>query len=908
MEISKNYEPLELEKRWNEFWLENRFSEPIETENAEKFVIVIPPPNITAVLHLGHALNNLIQDVLIRRKRMLGFETLWLPGTDHAGIATQNMVERELMKQGKTREQVGREEFVKMLWEWKNDKGDKIIEQLKEIGCSCDWTRTRFTLDPDMSRAVREVFVKLYEEGLIYKGKYIINWCPRCKTALADDEVEHEEEQGSLWFIKYPYVDNPSDGIIVATTRPETMLGDTAVAVHPEDERYRDVIGKKVRLPLVKKIRKGTNYEGEPVDVAAEIPIIGDWEVDPEFGTGAVKVTPAHDPNDYWIGKRNNLPIVVVIDENANMNENAENYIGQDRYEARERIVEDLKERNLLVKIESHTHSVGHCYRCHTTIEPYLSSQWFVKMKPLAEPAIEIVKRGKIKFLPQRWEGVYFNWMNNIRDWCISRQLWWGHRIPVWYGPDGKTFVAIDEDEALAKAREFYRREDVELTRDPDVLDTWFSSWLWPFATMGWPNITEDLARYYPSDVLVTASEIIFFWVARMIMAGEHFCGEIPFHTVYIHGTVRDAIGRKMSKSLGNGIDPLDVVEQYGRDALRFTLMSKASAGQDLFIEMKSFEVGRNFANKVWNASRLLFLNLGDDKFKKDEIENPQPKTLLDRWILSRFADAVERINSAFENFRLDDAVRTIHRFFWSEFCDWFLEGAKLRLKSDRDEKILALSVFEPLLKLMHPILPYLTEELWQKLGTIIDGLITDDVPTIMLAKYPEYDDFKNFRDSEADDQFSAIVELVSSIRNIKGETGLGNRKVGKIEIIPNNEYEGAEQLLVGQIDFIKFLSKIEDVKIVEQKPSGPCGTAAVAIGQIFLPLAGLVDIEKEIARLEKEIKKLEITLQATQKKLSNEKFISKAPKSVIDSEREKETKFIQKLEILRKQLEGMRG
>ncbi|RKZ34151.1 valine--tRNA ligase [bacterium] len=904
--MPKNYEPLDIEPRWGEFWLKNKFATPKKTgkNRDSRFVIVIPPPNITSVLHLGHALNNLIQDVLIRWKRMSGFETLWLPGTDHAGIATQNMVERELLKENTTREEIGREKFVQMLWDWKKEKGGQIIEQLKEIGCSCDWTRTRFTLDPDMSQAVIEAFVKLYEEGLIYRGKYIINWCPRCRTALADDEVEHREENGSLWYMKYPFADNPSDGVVVATTRPETMLGDTAVAVHPQDERFKDLIGKKVRLPLVDEIRDGVDYEGEKIDVPAEIPIIGDWAVDPAFGTGVVKITPAHDQNDYWIGKRHKLPLVLVMDEFAQMNKNAGEYSNQDRYEARERIVEDLKAHKLLEKIEPHAHAIGHCYRCHTAIEPYLSSQWFVRMRPLAQPAIEIVRRGGIKFLPSRWEGVYFNWMNNIRDWCISRQLWWGHRIPVWYGHDGEVFVARNEDEAHRKAREFYHKEKVELTRDPDVLDTWFSSWLWPLATLGWNDITDDLKRYYPTDVLVTASEIIFFWVARMIMAGEHFCGEKPFHTVYIHGTVRDSIGRKMSKSLGNGIDPLDVIEKYGRDALRYTLISQAAAGQDLFLEMKSFQVGRNFANKLWNASRLLFINIGDEKFTKTEIQNPQPKTLLDEWILSRLANAVKDVNDAMEKFRLDEAVKAIHQFFWSEFCDWFLEGAKLRLKSDRNEKILAIYALESLLKLMHPILPYITEELWQRLNDIVEDLIPKNEPTIMLADYPEWNKYRRWKNKSSEAEFEQVMELVNSVRNIKGETGLGNKKVGEIKLIPKNDDTG--KMLTKQKELIVFLSRVDDMEMVKEKPSVSCGVSAISAGQVFLPLPGLVDIEKEIARLNKEIEKLESALKSSENKLKNKQFIEKAPQDVVDAERQKKQKFQQRITVLRNQLKGL--
>ncbi len=905
MDIPKNYNPHELEPKWNAFWLEHRFGTPPETPSGRRrFVIVIPPPNVTSVLHLGHALNNLIQDVLVRRKRMMGFDTLWVPGTDHAGIATQNMVERELLKQGKTKEQVGREKFVEMLWRWKEEKGGRIIEQLKEIGCSCDWTRTRFTLDPPLSRAVVEAFVRLYREGLIYKGKYIINWCPRCGTALADDEVEHEEQTGSLWYIRYPFVDDPADGIVVATTRPETMLGDTAVAVNPNDPRYSHVVGRKVRLPLVEPIRRGLTYGGEEIDVGNELPIIADDAVDPEFGTGAVKVTPAHDPNDYWIGQAHNLPLVVVMDEKAMMNQNAGRYSGAERYEARERIVEDLRREGLLVKVEKHTHAIGHCYRCGTVVEPYLSTQWFVRMKPLAKPAIDVVKRGEVRFLPKRWEGVYFNWLENIRDWCISRQLWWGHRIPVWYGPDGAEFVAVEEEEARRLAKDHYGK-DVPLRQDPDVLDTWFSSWLWPFSTLGWPEQTEDIKRFYPTDVLVTASEIIFFWVARMIMAGLHFMGEKPFHTVYIHGTVRDALGRKMSKSLGNGIDPLDVVRLYGRDALRYTLISQAAAGQDLFLEMKSFEVGRNFANKVWNASRLLFLNIGDDRISKDELSSPKPSSLLDRWICSRFARAVREVNEAFESFRLDEAVSALHRFFWREFCDWFLEGAKLRLPVDRDEKVVALAVFEPLLRLMHPVLPYLTEELWHRLGTVVEGLVTDEVKSIMIAPYPQPEEFEDWLDLAAEEEFSALQEAVVAIRGIKAAVGIGTKRVGEVHFVPRDDSAAS---VVSHAELVKFLARIDDFVVADGKPKSPCGVAATAKGEVYLPLEGIVDIDKEIARLEREVSRLEKALSATRSKLSNEQFLSKAPRNVVEQERRKERDLSERLEVLRQQLWGMKG
>ncbi len=902
MDIPKNYNPKDFEPRINAFWLQKELGKPnTNSRRGERFTIVIPPPNITAVLHVGHALNNLIQDVVIRRKRMQGFETLWLPGTDHAGIATQNMVEKHLVSEGTSREAVGRAEFERRLWAWKNDKGDRIIEQLQEIGCSCDWSRTRFTLEPTMSATVREIFVSLYEEGLIYRGKYIINWCPRCKTALADDEVEHVDEDGKLWHLKYPLVENENEYLVVATTRPETMLGDTAVAVHPEDERYKHLIGKKLRLPLAELRRKGVTFEGAQVDVAPEIPIVGDWEVSREFGTGAVKVTPAHDPNDYWIGKRHDLALVLAIDENGNMNENAGEYRSLDRYAARKAIVQKLDELGLLLKIDKHSHAVGHCYRCHSTIEPYLSSQWFVKMKPLARPALEIVKRGKVKFVPQRWEGVYFNWMNNIRDWCISRQLWWGHQIPVWYGEDDTFFVARTEEEALAQAREHYRKQDITLRRDPDVLDTWFSSWLWPFATLGWQEQSPDFARYYPTDNLITAPEIIFFWVARMIMAGEHFCGELPFDTVYIHGTVRDPQGRKMSKSLGNGIDPLDVVEQYGRDALRFTLISQAGAGQDLFIDMKSFEHGRNFTNKLWNASRMLLLNIGEDRFTRAELDEAQPNSLPSKWIFSRFAATVAYVNDACDSFRFDELVKTLHNFFWAEFCDWYLEAIKPTIANSREEKIAALSVFEKLLRIMHPVLPYLTEELRNILGTVVEGLVDDDNLSIMVAEFPEKNSFSHFIDDDAENSFGILMQLIAAARNLKAEAGLGTTKAGIIVAVI--EDCAIAELCAKNAYLIESIARIEKFELAAQKPDGACGNAALSCGAIFLPLAGIIDIDKEKARLGKEISKLEGALNGIERKLADENFCTRAPKEVLEAERVRKGDYEAKLAILRAQL-----
>jgi len=689
--MSTAYNPAEIEPRIRECW-QGKFTAP-DAPQGETFSIVMPPPNVTGALHMGHALDSTLQDVLTRWKRMQGFATLWLPGTDHAGIATQIKVEEKLREEdGVSRHDLGREKFLEQVWKWKDTYHSRIVSQLQQLGISCDWTRERFTLDEGCSKAVREVFVRLYEKGLIYQGEYIVNWCPRCQTALSDIEVEHQETASNLWHIKYPLTDG-SGYIVIATTRPETMLGDTAVAVHPQDERYQHLVGKMLQLPVSGRL----------------IPVIADEYVDPEFGTGAVKVTPAHDPNDFEIGVRHQLPHVIVIDNSGNMSKAAGKYAGMDRYQCRKELVTELDEGGWLVKTVEHQHSAGHCQRCDTVVEPLVSKQWFVKMKPLAKPAIEAVRNGEVEFIPQRFTKTYFNWMENIRDWCISRQLWWGHRIPAWYCKCGETVVAVEEPKECPKCKG-------DLTQDNDVLDTWFSSALWPFSTMGWPEATQDLSSYFPTSVLVTGYDIIFFWVARMIFSSLEFTGQVPFKHVYIHGLIRDDLGRKMSKSLGNGIDPLDIIKEYGADTLRFTLLTGAAPGNDIRFQQEKVESSRNFANKIWNASRFVLMNLEGDPGEVSEGD----LDLASRWILDRFNHTAAAVSANLEKYELGEAAREIYEFLWNEYCDWYIEAAKLGLAGDEGQQRLTRSVLKKVLlgalRLLHPIMPFITEEIWQQL------------------------------------------------------------------------------------------------------------------------------------------------------------------------------------------------
>ncbi|MCD6098071.1 valine--tRNA ligase [bacterium] len=871
-------DPERYEGKWYNVWLENGYFHPVADADRVPFSIVIPPPNITDVLHLGHALNNTLQDLFIRWKRMEGYNTLWLPGTDHAGIATQHMVVEGLRSEGKTKEDIGREKFVELLWDWKRRKGGRIVEQLKLMGSSCDWERERFTMDEMLSRAVREVFVRLYNEGLIYRGKYIINWCPKCLTALSDDEVTHKEQKGHLWYLRYPFKGRRGDYVVVATTRPETMLGDTAVAVNPSDDRYKGMIGETLVLPIIGR----------------EIPVIADEMVDPEFGTGAVKVTPAHDPNDFEIGKKHGLPSVVVMDENALMNENAGDFAGLDRYDAREKIVERMKSLGLIERIEDYTHSVGHCYRCHTEVEPYLSDQWFVRMKPLSEPAIAVVERGIVRFHPPRWKKVYLEWMHNIKDWCISRQIWWGHRIPVWWCDEcGGFTVAVDEPKVCSHCG------SNRLHQDSDVLDTWFSSWLWPFSTMGWPAITDDLQYFYPTDILVTAPEIIFFWVARMIMAGIHFTGQVPFFDVLIHGTVRDKLGRKMSKSLGNGIDPVEVIEKYGKDALRYTLISQSTQGQDLFISVRDFELGRNFVNKLWNAVRFAFLNI-DGQYNWYEIQDISPTLLVNRWILSRLEKAKAEISNSLSDFRVGEASRRLYQFFWNEFCDWYLEGIKPVLAKQETkpeiEKTLLYTI-DNILRLYHPIIPFVTEELWQKLKeNYVGGM---ESKHLIVADWPDPYDF--YIDEDAEREFELTKQIVYAIRNIRGELSIPRGKKAEAFFVLRDK--SLIPILERNNSLLLFLAELSDVKIVDRKPDGAVGSAIMGDVELYIPLAGLVDIESEVRRIRKEIERLSGILSSTQRRLSDANFTKKAPEEVVDRERKKVDELRAKIDKLNRTL-----
>ncbi|MBN1347895.1 valine--tRNA ligase [candidate division KSB1 bacterium] len=879
-QIEKIYNSKIVEDKWYQKWSENGYFHADAIPGKAKYCIVIPPPNVTDVLHMGHAYNNTIQDILIRYHRMIGAESLWLPGTDHAGIATQNVVEKRLRTSEKlSRHDLGREKFVERVWEWRKKYGGIIIQQLKKLGCSCDWARERFTMDDGLSRAVREVFVRLYRKGLIYRGTYIINWCPRCHTALSDEEAIHQDHAGKLWYIKYP-LKNSSDYITVATTRPETMLGDTAVAVNPNDVRYKNFIGKTVILPVIER----------------EIPVIADEIVDSSFGTGAVKVTPAHDPNDFEIGKRHQLPEVNVMNGDGTMNENAGKYNSVDRFECRKALVEELSQKSLLEKIETHQHAVAHCQRCDTILEPYLSEQWFVKMKPLAKPAIEAVRQGKIKFHPEKWTKVYFNWMENIRDWCISRQLWWGHRIPVYYCQDcGEMMVELDEPAACSKCN------STHLKQDEDVLDTWFSSWLWPFSTMDWPEKSPDLAYFYPTDTLVTAPDIIFFWVARMIMAGLEFMGDIPFRDVYIHGVIRDETGRKMSKSLGNGINPLEMVEKYSADAVRFSLLMLSSEGQDINLSERNFELGRNFSNKLWNAFRFLAMNLdGEQEFIGDDLPKDfdQKADIADRWIVSRFNSTLARITDDLEHFKLNDAIVVLYGFFWREYCDWYLELIKPRLYGD-DANVkkfalhIALTIMRGLLKMLHPTIPFITEELWQYFKR-------DDEDLLLVSGWLKSD--AALINEAAEKKLNFMQEIIAAIRNIRGEMNVPPHK--KANILVNGANKQLLDVIRQHATYIKSLAGVDEIEIgtAIKKPK-LAASAVVGEIEIFVPLEGLIDIEIEKNRLRKEIARLEKQLVGLTQKLQNPNFLNKAPEDVIEREQQKKADWEKSLEKFKSNL-----
>ncbi|HGG0418560.1 TPA: valine--tRNA ligase [Clostridium sporogenes] len=876
-EMAKTYDPKEFEERLYKNWEEKSYFTPEVDENKTPYTIVLPPPNITGKLHLGHALDDTLQDILMRTKRMQGFSTLWLPGQDHASIATEVKVENELLKEGIVKKEIGREAFLEKVWEWTDEYRCKIRNQIKKLGCSLDFTRERFTMDEQLDKAVKHFFVKLYNEGLIYQGNRITNWCPKCKTALSDAEIEYSEHEGHFWHVKYPVVGS-DEYLEIATTRPETMLGDTAVAVNPKDERYAHLVGKTLMLPLVNR----------------EIPIVADDYVDMEFGTGAVKITPAHDPNDYQVGKRHNLPQINVMFDDGRINYEETRYHGMDRYEARKAIVEDLKNEGFLVKIKEHNHNVSCHDRCNTVIEPIISKQWFVKMEPLAKPAIEVVKEKKVKFVPERFDKTYFNWMENIQDWCISRQLWWGHRIPVWYCKDcGEVIVEVEEPTKCPKCN------SEKLQQDNDVLDTWFSSALWPFSTLGWPDKTPDLKYFYPNNTLVTGYDIIFFWVARMVFSGLYCMDDIPFDTVLIHGIVRDSEGRKMSKSLGNGVDPIEVIEEYGADALRFALVTGNAPGNDIRYYPERVEAARNFANKIWNASRFVLMNLDKDLMNK--YKDNKNYTISDKWILSRLNTVVKEVTENIEKFELGIASQKIYDFIWGEFCDWYIELVKPVLYGENEEaKGIAFNVLhkvlETSLQLLHPIMPFITEEIYTHLYT--------EYESIVISKWPEYEESLNDEKSQKDMEY--IIEAIKSIRNVRTEMNVPPSRKAKLMIyLTENEAEGSFK--EGEVYFEKLASASE-VSFLEDKETSDKNVSVVTRGaEIFIPLLELVDIEKELERLNKEKEKLEKEIDRVEKKLSNEKFVSKAPETVVNEEKEKGEKYKAMLKSVLESLESLK-
>ena len=860
--IPKVYDPQSFEKKWYKFWEDNKLFHAEVDKSKKPYSMVIPPPNVTGQLHMGHALDNTLQDILIRFRRMQGYNAVWIPGCDHAGIATQAKVEASLREEGTNRYELGREKFLERVWDWKEQYGNRIMSQLRSLGSSCDWDRQRFTMDEGCSAAVREVFVSLYDKGLIYQGTRITNWCPNCNTAISDIEVEHENENGHLWHLRYQ-VEGEDRYVEIATTRPETMFGDTGVAVHPDDERYKDIVGKTLILPIVNR----------------RIPLFADEYVDKEFGTGAVKVTPAHDPNDFEMGLRHNLEQIKVINNDGTMGEGAGKYNGMDRYECRKALVKELEELGVLVSVEEHEHAVGHCSRCHSTIEPMVSKQWFVKMESLAKPAMEAVKDGRIKFVPERFSKIYLQWLENIRDWCISRQLWWGHRIPAWYCDDcGKTSVFRTD---LTECPHCHSKH---IHQDEDVLDTWFSSGLWPFETMGWPNETEELKHFYPTATLVTGYDIIFFWVARMVMMGLEFGKDIPFHHVFIHGLVRDSQGRKMSKSLGNGIDPVEVIEKYGADTLRFMLITGNTPGNDMRFYWERVEGARNFANKIWNASRYMLMNLeGFDKSFKPAEED---YTLSDKWILSRYARTVRDVTENLDKFELGEAGRMIYEFIWNEFCDWYIELTKARLYDKenvraRNTALYVLStVLEGTLRLLHPFMPFLTEEIWQKVPH------DDALKSIMETSWPEVQAECISDEIEAD--MTAIMETIKTVRNMRAEVGAAPSK--KSELILNFTDESLRAVFTENQSYLDKLASSDPITILPAGADKPENAMAGMVNgvEVFLPLKGLIDVDKETARLTKELEKLDKEISRLAKKLGNEGFLAKAPADVVAGEKEK--------------------
>ncbi len=873
--LEKNYDSSQVENRWYEFWEKNHLFAPSDDDTKPSFSIVIPPPNVTGKLHMGHAMDETMQDILVRYKRLKGFNTLWVPGTDHAGIATQAKVENMLRDQGIDREEIGREAFIEHCWDWKKQYGDTITKQIRKLGASCDWERERFTMDEGCSKAVREAFVSLYEQGLIYQGNYIVNWCPHCQTTISDIEVEHEENQGKLYYLNYPLEDG-SGKLTIATTRPETMFGDTAVAVHPEDERFKDFIGKNVILPIVNK----------------PIPVIADEYVEREFGTGCVKITPSHDVNDFEMGQRHNLPHVVVIDQYGKMNENAGKYNGMDRFECRKQVIEDLKGTAYFDHEEDYTNAVGHCYRCHTAIEPRVSKQWFVRMAPLAKPALEAVKNGDIRFVPERFDKIYIGWLENIKDWCISRQLWWGHRIPVWYCQDCGEVICTREDPTVCP-----KCGSNHLEQDPDVLDTWFSSGLWPFEVMGWPDLdAEDLKRFYPTDVLVTGRDIIFFWVARMIFDAFKMTEQRPFKDVLIHGLVLDQNGQKMSKSKGNGIDPLEEIEKYGADALRMTLITGVTPGNDVRYRSEKIEASRNFTNKLWNAARFVLMNLEGFDGQLQTLP-PASDDVIDQWIITRFYEITEKMSTELERYDYGEAAKTIRDFIWNEFCDWYIELIKPRLycRVSEESKVQAQAVAAWVLRetcvLLHPIMPFITEEIWQHLP--------HDGQSISVTKWPENTTGIHYQD--AYDKMVFLMDLIKGIRSMRHDMGIATGKKSSLQIHCHNaaqkEVVEAYDIQLKTLAYAEEITLLDDVKAAEKQSV----STVVHGAEVILPLKGVLDIADELARLGKEMERLNSEVTRAEKKLANEGFVSKAPAAVVEAEKEKVVNYKLDLEAVQK-------